>query len=102
MLMGEGVIAGNVVEKMPVYFIQCLAYSPIRSNLMTVFGDFVRRENKDSTVDLICTKCFRTVASAKNDAAFEEAKRLHTCEPLIGFHWRPLRSEGRSRKEQAK
>lgn len=68
-------------------------------------GDFVRRTNPDSTIDLICTRCFRTVATVakeKDVARFAEAKRRHLCGPLMEWQQRFVRSQEMADQTQAK
>jgi hypothetical protein len=55
---------------------------------MVLFGDFARRANPDSTIDLICTKCFQTIAQGKNDMNVEDVLKKHKCEPLSEVHRR--------------
>jgi hypothetical protein len=53
---------------------------------MTTFPQFVRRRNRDSSIDSICTKCFLTIASVttnEDDLAAHEEK--HICDPYEGF-----------------
>ena len=59
---------------------------------MSQLGDFARRVNSDSTLDLICARCFRTVVHATDDSGFGEAQRMHKCEPLDGFLQRSEKS----------
>jgi len=53
---------------------------------MTTFPQFVRRQNRDSSIDSICTKCFLTIASvttSEKDLAAHEEK--HICDPYGEF-----------------
>lgn len=61
---------------------------------MQVIGDFARRENSDSTVDLICTRCFQTIAHGSNEKAFEDARKNHKCDPLSEQHRRFAQAKG--------
>jgi hypothetical protein len=47
---------------------------------MATYADFVRRENSDSTIDSICLKCFRTVATNNNDLDRLIAEEGHICD----------------------
>jgi hypothetical protein len=49
---------------------------------MNAIIGFVRRENPDSTIDSICTKCFQTIAVARCERDLIRAENDHTCEPL--------------------
>ena len=42
---------------------------------------FIRRENPDSTTDLICLRCFMTVANAKHAPDLLTLGLLHCCDP---------------------
>jgi hypothetical protein len=55
---------------------------------MISIGGFFRRKNPDSTIDLICPKCFQTAASGKSEAeALAAAAKKHThCESLEEDH----------------
>ena len=49
---------------------------------MTTYPQFVKRRNRDSSIDSICTKCFLTIASvttSEDDLAAREEK--HICDP---------------------
>ena len=41
---------------------------------------FVLRRNADGTVDSICTVCFLTAASAKDESEVREMERFHQCD----------------------
>lgn len=43
---------------------------------------FVRRVNRDLTIDSICLSCFKPVARAVNDVDLVDEENLHTCESL--------------------
>jgi hypothetical protein len=46
---------------------------------MISIGGFFRRKNPDSTIDLICPKCFQTAASGKSESeALTAAAKEHT------------------------
>jgi hypothetical protein len=40
---------------------------------------FVRRINRDSTIDSICLSCYQTVATAKDEAELTIADEQHVC-----------------------
>lgn len=61
---------------------------------MVLIGDFALREYPDSTVDLICGRCFQTIAHGRKDSTFEEVRRNHKCEALRELHRRFARSRG--------
>ncbi len=42
---------------------------------------YVHRPNKDGSYDSICTRCFATVASARNEAELTMLESTHTCIP---------------------
>jgi hypothetical protein len=52
---------------------------------MTSFVSFARRQNRDDSVDSICTKCYQTIASSPmvNDLAVVEEN--HVCDPNWSF-----------------
>ncbi len=43
---------------------------------------YAQRVNPDSTIDLICLSCFRTVATVNPETDVAAIKAKHTCEPL--------------------
>ena len=43
---------------------------------------FVRRQNNDSTTDLICLGCFQTVAHSQEQADLAAAETEHACDPF--------------------
>ena len=45
------------------------------------FGNFVRRVNRDGSVDSICTHCYRTVGSG-SDSELDKAEADHKCSEL--------------------
>jgi hypothetical protein len=63
-------------------------------------GDFVRRGNRDGSIDLICSRCFRTIAYGDSDAGFEHAQSTHKCDPADNLVARYGRSAGREHKSQ--
>jgi hypothetical protein len=51
---------------------------------MISMGDFVRRFNQDTTIDLICTHCFQTVATGRSDDQALAIAQRHQClTPLL-------------------
>lgn len=50
---------------------------------------FVHRQNKDGTIDSICRRCFRTVATALTEEELRPGEEAHRCIPLTAS---PLRS----------
>jgi len=43
-------------------------------------GLFPHRENQDGTFDSICPKCFKTVASDRNEVKLRSKEKHHICE----------------------
>jgi len=48
---------------------------------MTTFVSFARRQNHDSSIDSICTKCYQTVASAYSAGELVAPEERHVCDP---------------------
>ena len=48
---------------------------------MTTFISFARRRKEDSTVDSVCTRCYRTIATDRSESKLVEAEEAHFCEP---------------------
>jgi hypothetical protein len=48
---------------------------------MTSFVSFARRENRDTSVDSICTKCYQTIASSLMLDDLSVAEESHICNP---------------------
>jgi len=46
---------------------------------------FVRRQNKNSLIDSICTKCFLTIASAGSEEELVAHEEKHVCDPYGEF-----------------
>ena len=73
---------------------------------MATFPPFVRRHNRDSTIDSICTKCFQTIASALCEDDLAAPEQTHVCVPLDEFvSWRadpPSRRPARPFKAQSR
>jgi hypothetical protein len=49
---------------------------------MVTTDNFGLRQNRDSTTDLICLSCFRTVATVKHGVDLAAIETTHTCHPL--------------------
>ncbi len=43
---------------------------------------FPHRLNKDKTVDSICPRCYRTIASTRDSRDLNNQEQAHTCEPF--------------------
>jgi hypothetical protein len=50
---------------------------------MPLAVDFVRRINRNLTIDLVCTRCFNTIATVIDEAALMRAEEQHECEYLF-------------------
>jgi hypothetical protein len=48
---------------------------------MTTFVSFARRQNHDSSIDSICTKCYQTVARACTVSELVAPEENHRCDP---------------------
>jgi hypothetical protein len=48
---------------------------------MTTFVSFARRQNHDSSIDSICTKCYQTIASSDNADELAAREENHQCDP---------------------
>ena len=48
---------------------------------MTYIIPFTRRWNRDSSIDSICTKCFRTIASSNSEDELADRENKHVCHP---------------------
>lgn len=55
---------------------------------------FVRRANRDRTIDSVCTRCLATVASSESKSMLDRAETNHICDSINLERWRNL-SEGR-------
>jgi hypothetical protein len=42
---------------------------------------FAHRANADGSIDSICTRCFRTVATQRSEAELDRPERDHVCQP---------------------
>jgi len=61
---------------------------------MTTFISFARRRNHDASIDLICTKCYQTIASADNASDLEVYEQAHQCDPNGEFNQSHVTKEG--------
>ena len=52
-----------------------------QTNSMTRDIGFVLRENPDLTIDLICLRCFMTVASVNAESDLSALELSHHCDP---------------------
>jgi hypothetical protein len=48
---------------------------------MTNLVSFTRRWNRDSLIDSICTKCYRTISSANKEDKLGIREKNHVCDP---------------------
>ena len=48
---------------------------------MTTFISFARRRKEDCTIDSVCTRCYQTIATDRNESKLVEAEEAHFCEP---------------------
>ena len=53
---------------------------------MTSFVSFARRQNHDSSIDSICTRCYQTIASAESANGLTNAEQSHQCNPNGEFN----------------
>jgi hypothetical protein len=53
---------------------------------MTSFVSFARRQNHDSSIDSICTRCYQTIASADSANGLTNAEEGHRCNPNGEFN----------------
>jgi hypothetical protein len=44
---------------------------------------FAHRNNPDGTCDTICSRCFQTVATVRDEAEFPKIESQHVCDPDI-------------------
>lgn len=56
--------------------------------------EFVRRLNRDRTIDSICTRCLTTVASSESSVVLDRSEKAHICDPANLERWKNL-SEGK-------
>jgi hypothetical protein len=57
---------------------------------------FVKRRNRDSSIDSICTSCFQTIASAACEEELAIHEEKHTCDPYGDFSLWYLNSDRRN------
>lgn len=62
---------------------------------MSSFSPFVKRHNRDLSIDSICTKCYRTIASADEYSELASKEQLHLCDPN-GEVNQPIRTKQQS------
>lgn len=48
---------------------------------------FLRRQNRDGSIDSICRTCFLTVHTSAMEPDLDQAEKNHTCDPEILAHW---------------
>jgi hypothetical protein len=48
---------------------------------------FAQRQNPDGSVDVICLRCFDTVASITDQRATEDFKTEHACQPFRSLQY---------------
>jgi hypothetical protein len=60
---------------------------------MTSLVSFARRQNHDSSIDSICTKCYQTIASADSVAELATVEDSHQCDPNGEFNDRHADSQ---------
>jgi len=44
---------------------------------------FAHRNNLDGTCDTICSRCFQTIATVRDEAEFPKIEGQHICDPHI-------------------
>ena len=52
---------------------------------MSGFPPFAKRQNWNSSIDSICTKCFQTIAPANIEMELAAREQKHTCDPFGAF-----------------
>ena len=48
---------------------------------------FSHRRNNDGTIDSICTRCYLTAGTARDESQLPEIEHSHTCDPVWLLHW---------------
>jgi len=48
---------------------------------MTSYISFARRQNRDSSIDSICTKCYQTIANGESVKDLKIHEEAHLCDP---------------------
>jgi hypothetical protein len=51
---------------------------------------FVRRLNRDGTIDSICSKCVLTVATSRHEHELHALEQAHQCDPTLLEYWKSL------------
>jgi hypothetical protein len=54
---------------------------------MTRIYPFARRQNRDSSIDSICTKCYQTIVSTSTVSDLTSAEQDHVCNPDGEFNY---------------
>jgi hypothetical protein len=54
---------------------------------MTPLVSFARRQNHDSSIDSICTKCYQTIASKSSAHDLDPMEQSHMCDPNGEFNY---------------
>ena len=49
---------------------------------MIGFVTFARRQNHDSSIDSICTRCYQTIATSRSVYILAIAEATHLCDPF--------------------
>lgn len=57
---------------------------------MTNLLSFARRQNRDASVDSICTRCYQTIASADNASELASLEQSHVCNLNGEFNQQPI------------
>jgi hypothetical protein len=71
---------------------------------MTTSTSFIRRRNKNSSIDSICTKCFLTIASVGSEEELVAHEEKHVCNPYgefsnSAFYESDMRAQGVRRQQ---
>jgi len=52
------------------------------------FLKFAHRQNPDGTYDSICSRCFQTIATVRDEDALQRIEGRHNCDPnLLARYW---------------
>jgi hypothetical protein len=62
---------------------------------------FAHRPNNDGSVDSICLRCFRTIASDKNGRSLDMMQLQHECDPADLMRFEHLESNENRQIERA-
>ena len=54
---------------------------------MVSIEPYFHRRNKDGTVDSICTRCYMTASTARNELELPEIEQSHICDPYWLRRW---------------